>query len=506
MQVVARIAAAFRVSLPPNILFEWSTLAKLAEAVERARSIEPDETIRPAQRGRETPLSFAQQRLWVMARIEEPSESFNTERAFRLEGSLDTTALDKALIAIAARHDNLRGSFRMTADGAVETIAPECPGVLSLVDLRHLSQSRSKAALDTSLLAAHNRPFDLARGPLWAVCAIRLAGNKYVLHLAMHHIVSDDWSYQVLLRELSVLYSACLAGREDPLPALPVQYADYALWQRRWLTGERLEKQLAYWQDHLRGAPPLLKLPLDRPRQSGGKLHADMVRLHFDREITARLRRLSRESETTLFVTLLAAYAVLLSQYGNREDIVIGAALANRYPVETEALIGFFVNTLALRLQWRQGDSFRAIQACAHRAAINGFAHPDVPFDRVVQALDPDRSAPYSPVFQTLFVLQNVSRQELVLPGLTVAPMDLARPSAGSTFDLSLTLTETGGELRGALEFNSALFDIATIERMAAQFQAVLAGILQDPDAPPPRLGQFESPHREKSYAISGAQ
>jgi acyl carrier protein len=488
LQVVARIAAAFRVMLPPNCLFESSTLARLAEVVERARSIEADEAIRPASRGAETPLSLAQRRLWVLAEIEGPSETFNIVRAFRLEGFLDLAALERALAAISGRHDNLRASFRILDDSPLQVIAPEGASVLSFVDLRHVPEKRCKAALDASLSVAHGQRFDLANGPLWSVRVIRLAGNHQVLHLAMHHIISDDWSVQVLLRELSTIYSGCLTGLEDPLPELPVQYADYALWQRRWLAGERLAKQLDYWQDRLRGAPPLMELPLDRPRQAGGEFHAGMVRLRLDRELTTRLRRLSRESETTLFVTLLAAYAILLSRYGNPEDVVIGTALANRYPVETEALIGFFVNTLALRLQWREGATFREIQACAHRAAVNGYAHPDVPFDRIVEALQPDRSALHSPVFQTLFVLQNVPKQELVLPGLVTTPMDLERPSAGATFDLTLALRETGEELCGALEFNTALFDSSTIERMAADFETLLAGIAQEPNAAAERL------------------
>jgi len=488
LQVVARIAAAFRVMLPPNCLFECSTLARLAEAVERARSIEADEAIRPESRGAETPLSFAQQRLWLFAEIEGPSETFNIVRVFRLEGFLDPAALERALAAIGGRHDNLRASFRFLGGSPVQVIAPEYASVLSFEDLRHVPENRCKAALDASLRAAHSRHFDLAKGPLWSVRVIRLAGSHHVLHLAMHHIISDDWSVQVLLRELSTIYSGCLTGLEDPFPKLPVQYADYAVWQRRWLAGERLTKQLDYWQDHLRGAPPLAELPLDRPRQAGGEFHAGMVRLHLDRVLTTRLRRLSRESETTLFVTLLAAYAILLSRYGNPEDVVIGTALANRYPVETEALIGFFVSTLALRLQWREGAAFREIQACAYRAAVNGYAHPDVPFDRIVEALQPDRSALHSPVFQTLFVLQNVPKQELVLPGLVTTPVDLARPSAGNTFDLTLSLKETSGELCGALEFNAALFDTATIECMAAHFETLLAGIVQDPDAAAARL------------------
>ncbi|MGO8792953.1 MAG: condensation domain-containing protein [Terriglobia bacterium] len=482
LQVVTRIAAAFRVMLPPHCLFECSTLAKLAEAVERARSIEPDEVIRSEPRGTDTPLSLAQQRLWVLAGLEGPSETFNIVRAFRLEGSLHAAALERALAAIGRRHDNLRASFRILGGGPVQVIAPESASVLSFVDLRHVPESRRKVALDASLRVASSRCFDLASGPLWSVQAIRLAGNQHVLHLAMHHIIGDDWSVQVLLRELSIIYSRCLTGGEELLPELPVQYADYALWQRRWLVGERLAKQLEYWQGHLRGAPPLVELPLDRPRRAGGEFHAGMVRLHLDRELSTRLQRLSRESETTLFVTLLAAYAVLLSRYRNPEDVVIGTGLANRYPVETEALIGFFVNTLALRVQWQEGATFREIQACAHRAAVNGYAHPDVPFDLIVEALQPDRSALHSPVFQTLFVLQNVPKQELVLPGLATTPMDLERSSAGATFDLTLTLKETAGELCGALEFNAALFDTATIERMAAHFQTLLAGIVQNPD------------------------
>jgi amino acid adenylation domain-containing protein len=488
LQVVARIAAAFRLMLPPNCLFEYSTLARLAEAVEHARSIEADEAIRPASPGADTPLSFAQQRLWLFSEIEGPSETFNIVRAFRLDGFLDLAALEKTFAAIGSRHDNLRVSFRFFGNGPVQVIAPLYTSVLSFVDLQHVPENQSKAALDASLHLANSKRFYLANGPLWSVQVIRLAGNHHVLHLAIHHIIGDDWSVQVLLRELSTIYNAYLTGVEDPFPKLPVQYADYAAWQRRWLAKERLTKQLDYWRNHLRGAPPLVELPLDRPRRAGGEFHAGMVRLHLDRELTTRLQRLSRESETTLFVSLLAAYAILLSRYGNPGDVVIGTALANRYPVETEALIGFFVSTLALRLQWREGAAFREVQACAHRAAVNGYAHPDIPFDRIVEVLQPDRSSLHNPIFQTLFVLQNVPKQELVLPGLVTTIVDLARPSAGNTFDLTLSLKEIGGELCGAMEFNTALFDTVTIERMAEHFKTLLTGIVQDPDSTAGRL------------------
>jgi len=482
LQVVARIAAAFRVRLPPNCLFECPTLARLAERVEHARSLDGEEAIRPAAQGTGAPLSFTQQRLWVLAGMEGPSEAFNLVRAFRLEGSLDATALERALAVIARRHDNLRVSFRILSDGPAQVIAPECPGVLSFVDLRHIAERRRQVALDATLRAASSRRFDLTQGPLWHVQAIRLAGNHHVLHLAFHHIISDDWSVQVFLRELSAIYRACLKGRENSLPELPVQYADYSRWQRRWLAGVRLASQLDYWRDHLRDAPPVVKLPLNHPRQAGGEFRAALVPLQLGRDLSTRLRRLSRESETTLFVTLLATYAVLLSKYGNPPDVVIGTGLANRYPVETEGVIGFFVNTLPLRLRWREGASFREILACAHRAAVNAYAHPDVPFDRIVEALEPDRSAFHSPIFQTLIELQNVPRQKLDLPGLVATPLDLARPSAGATFDLTLSLKEVAGEMDGKLEFNAALFDAATIERMAAHFETLLAEIVQHPD------------------------
>jgi hypothetical protein len=458
--------------------------------VERARSLEPDERMEPTSRPAETPLSPAQQRLWAVAGMDEPGEAFDMVRAFRLEGVLDAAALDRALAAIGRRHEILRASFPMVGGRPVQRIAPACPEVLSFMDLRHLPEGRRQAALEAALGAGRGPRFDLASGPLWRVRVIRLAGNRHVLHLAMHHLISDDWSVQVLLRELSAAYRATLAGERDPgreLPPLPAQYADYAAWQERWLAGERRSRQLGYWVEHLRGASPLL-LPLDHPRQVSGGFRAGRVPLCLGGELTARLRRLSRESETTLFATLLAAYALLLRRQGNPEDVVIGTALANRHPVETEALIGFFVNTLALRVQWRAGATFREILACAHRAAVNGHAHPDVPFDRVMEALRPSRSSLHAPLLQAMLVLQDDSRQGLALPGLTVTPMELARPSAGATFDLTLSLREASGELRGALEFDAALFEPSTARRMAAQLEALLAAIARDSDAPAARL------------------
>jgi amino acid adenylation domain-containing protein len=482
LQATARIAAVFRVALPPNCLFECATLARLGQRVEGARSIDADEVLCPQPHGTQLPLSLAQQRMWLLAALDGLSDACNIVRAFRLEGVLNPMALQRALAALGRRHDNLRATFRMVGDSVLQVIAAEIPSVLSFVDLRHVPQNRCQAALDTSLRAAHAQCFDLARGPLWSVRVMRLAEHRHVLHLALHHVIGDDWSVQVLLRELATLYGASLAGTADPLPELPVQYTDYAHWQRRWLTAERSTTQIGYWQDHLRNAPPLTQLPLDRPRETGRRFQAGSVRLHFDRDLTTRLRRLSREAETTLFITLLAGYAVLLSRYGNPPDIVIATVVANRYPVETEALIGFFVNTLALRLKWCEGATFREIQTHAQRSAVNGLAHPDVPFDQIIEALQPVRSSLYSPVFQTLFVLQNIPQQELVLPGLVSTPLDLARPSAGANFDLTLSLQECDGELRGALEFDATLFDSITIERMATHFGTLLAAIVQSPD------------------------
>jgi amino acid adenylation domain-containing protein len=486
MQVVARVATSFHALLHANCLFEAPTLAQLAEVVERARRMDRDEAIVPAPRTGPAPLSLAQQRLWVLARMQSQGEVFNMVRTFQLDGPLDLWVLAKALAGIGSRHDNLRASFPIVNGEPVQTIAPSYAGVLSVVDGQDVPEPH----------------FDLERGPLWSVQVVRLSETRHVLHLAIHHMISDDWSVQVLLGELSDRYSALVAGRDAAPAQLAVQYADYARWQRRWLTGERLTRQLDYWLEQLRGAPPLLELPLDRPRRAGN-FHAGSARLRLDSELTARLRLLSRESETTLFVTLLAAYALLLSRYGNPEDVVIGTAAANRYPVETEPLIGFFLNTLALRLRWREGATFREIQACAHQAAVGGYAHPDVPFDRIVEALQPDRNAPHSPVFQALFVLQNVPRQELALQGLAATPAYLDRPSAGATFDLTLSLKETGGELHGALEFNAALFDAPTAERMAAHFETLLRAIVENPDSSAERLPMITA--EERSGLLRGS-
>jgi len=484
MQAAARIADSFRVTIHPDCLFETPTLAQLAETVERARRLEADDLIRPVPRDTEIPLSLAQQRLWVLDQMDGPSAVFNMVRVFRLEGPLNLPALEEALAATAGRHENLRSSFPVSHGGPVQAVASKCTNVLHFVDLSAVSEDRREATLDAFLNDAHAQCFDLATGPLWRVRVIRLAENSHLLHLAMHHIISDDWSIQVLLREVSVRYQGLVAGRPDQISELAVQYADYACWQRRWLTGERLALQLDYWRKQLRGAPPLVALPLDRARRDAGEFQPGMVRLHLDAGLVAGLRRLARESETTLFVTLLAAYAALLSRYGNAADVVIGTGVANRYPVETEALIGFFVNILALRLRWQPGATFRELQACAHRVAVGSYAHPDVPFDQVVDALPLDRSAFYSPVFQTLFVLQNIPGQELVLTGLTATAVELERTTAGATFDLTLSLKDAGGPLHGALEFNAALFDTSTIERLAADFRTLLAGIVQNPDAP----------------------
>jgi amino acid adenylation domain-containing protein len=483
MQAAARIADSFRVMVRPNVLFEAPTLAQLAKAVEGARRNQADAVIQSVPRDTEIPLSLAQSRLWIIDQMDGPSAIFNMVRVFRLKGPLNLPALDEALAGIGRRHENLRTSFSMSDAGAVQIVAPDYTSVLCFEDLSKVPENRRESALDALLNGAHTLCFDLAGGPLWRVRLIRVAENSHVLHLAMHHIISDGWSIQVLLRELSAHYSGLVSGNMDPIPELAVQYSDYARWQRRWLTGERLEQQLDYWRQQLREAPALVELPLDRARREYGEFQPGMVRLQFDAGLAAELRRLARDSETTLFVTLLAAYAALLAQFGNAGDVVIGTAVANRYPVETEALIGFFVNTLPLRLRWQPGASFRELQACAHLAAMGAYAHPDVPFDRIVDALQLVRSPSHSAVFQTLFVFQNVPKQELALAGSTATEVELERPTAGATFDLTLSLKDADGTLHGALEFNAALFDFSTMERMASDFGTLLTTVVQNPDA-----------------------
>jgi amino acid adenylation domain-containing protein len=425
-------------------------------------------------------LSFAQQRLWFLDQFEPDSPLYNVAKAFMIRGALDVTALRQALEAIIARHEALRTTFVAEDGNPVQVIGEPGAVPLSVSELSALPDAERESELHRQLTREVRRPFDLAHGVMLRGALYRLSPEEHVLLLTMHHIASDAWSMGVLLRELGALYGAFATHEPPSLPALPIQYADYAVWQRHWLQGKALEKQLAYWRQQLGDVPHLLELPTDRPRPAVQSYRGSRHPLVVSPTVTDQLKTLSRQEGITLFMTLLAAWQLLLHRYTGQADISVGSPTAGRTRVETEPLIGFFVNTVVLRTDVSGDPTFRELLQRVRQVAMGAYAHQDIPFEKLVAELQPDRTLSHSPLFQVFFAFQNVPRLPLDLPGLVVSPVEV--DSGTAKFDLSLYLWEAEGGLRGALEYNTDLFDQTTIARMAGHFPTLLAGIAAAPD------------------------
>ncbi|HKV07315.1 MAG TPA: amino acid adenylation domain-containing protein [Thermoanaerobaculia bacterium] len=485
-RMLSRVRSALGVDLPLRSLFEEPTLEGMAALIERARreaSGTQAPPIVPVPRDGAIPLSFAQQRLWFLDQLEPGSFAYNIAGGLRLTGTLDVSALARTLSEIVRRHESLRTTFGTGEDGEpVAVIAPPAPFDLPVHDLTHLpAEERERAALALAT-AEVQRPFDLARGPLFRLTLARLSETEHAMIVAMHHIVSDGWSIGILVRELGALYAAFTADRPSPLPELPVQYADYAAWQRQWLSGEVLEAQVRWWADHLAGAPPVLELPTDRPRPAVQTHRGGQVFLEIGAELSERLEATGRRLGVTPFMTLLGAFAVLLSRYSGQRDVVAGSPIANRNHEEVEDLIGFFANTLVLRtnLDAQGGDPlFSDLAAKVRETALGAYAHQDLPFERLVDELQPERNLSHSPVFQVMFALQNVPAQGLELPGLTLGPLPVE--SGRAQFELNLTMIPTDRGLISRIDYNADLFDAATAARMIGHYRHLLAGIAEDP-------------------------
>jgi amino acid adenylation domain-containing protein len=426
------------------------------------------------------PLSFAQQRLWFLDQLEPDSVVYNIPTAFRLTGLLDVAALEKSLNNIVQRHEALRTIFSVVEGQPVQIIAPTLTLPLPVIDLRNLPEAERDAEAQRLAIEEARRPFDLGRGSLLRATLLRLEDEEHVLLLTMHHIVSDGWSMGVFFQELSALYKALSTGKPASLPELPIQYVDFAVWQRGWLQGETLETQLLYWREHLAGAPPLLTLPTDHPRPPLPTYQGAYRSLELPQALSKSLKTLSHQEGGTLFMTLLAAFKVLLYRYTGQEDVLVGTPIANRTRTELEGLIGFFVNTLVLRTDLSGNPTFRELLGRVHEVALGAYAHQDLPFEKLVEELQPERDMSFSPLFQVMFVFQNAPRQPLELPGLTVSRW---RVDFGtSKFDLTLSIVEEGERLRATLEYNTNLFDAGTIERMVEHYERLLEGIVADPD------------------------
>nr|QEO74680.1 condensation domain-containing protein [uncultured bacterium] len=425
------------------------------------------------------PLSFAQQRLWFLDQLEPNTSVYNIPDTHYFNGPLNLRALERSLSEIVRRHEILRTTFQTVEGEPVQVIAEAQPQQLEVIDLSELPEAEREATAQRMANEETEQPFDLTRGPLFRFRLLRLGEEQHILLLTMHHIISDGWSLGVLGRELAALYEAYSTGRGSPLAELGIQYADFAVWQREWLQGEVLEKQLAYWREQLGGELPVLELITDRPRPPVQTYRGTAVDLELSPEVRERLKQVGRESEATLFMTLLAGFNVLLWRYTQQQEILVGSPIANRNRAELEGLIGFFVNTLVLRSKLNAQMSFREFLAQVRETTLGAYGHQDVPFEKLVEELQPERSLNRQPLFQVLFTLQ--AAEELKLGGLELNWMDIK--SDVTKFDLSLFMTETETGLYSWFEYNSDLFDGSTVARMLQHFHTLLEEIAANPDA-----------------------
>ncbi|AFY82809.1 non-ribosomal peptide synthetase [Oscillatoria acuminata] len=425
------------------------------------------------------PPSFAQQRLWFIDRLGVTKAVYNIPAAVRLTGELDVLALENSLQAIVDRHEVFRTGFALAEGELVQAIAPTVEFTLNRINLQHLPESSREAQGRQLAETDASQGFDLSRPPLLRGTLIQLDRCDWILLLTMHHIISDGWSIGVLIRELSTLYAAFSQGKPSPLPELPIQYADFALWQRDWLQGEVLEAQLSYWKQQLGGTLPMLDLPGDRPRSPVQTFPGASHSFRLPKALSDSLQALSQQQGVTLYMTLLAAFNILLGRYSGQGDILIGSPIANRTSQELEPLIGFFVNTLVLRTDVSDNSSVVDLLARVRNIALDAFAHQDLPFEKLVEALQPERDLSRTPLFQVMFVLQNAPMSVVQLPGVCMTPVELH--SGTAKFDLTLYVTETEGGLKANLEYNRDLFTPATVARMGEHFHNLLTAIAANP-------------------------
>jgi len=460
--------------------FSEQKLALLASILDK-EGIRPQlAPVKRIPRDGELPLSFAQRRLWLLDQLEPHTATYNIPSWYRLKGKLNVAAFEQSLTEIVRRHEALRTCF-LTVDGRpVQKIASPGPLQVSVVDLQGLPEVvREEEAARLAMLHAQ-QPFDLGKAPLLRASLLKLSPEEHVLLFNIHHIACDGWSLGVFEREFSVLYKAFVQGKASPLPELPIQYADYAVWQQEWLQGKVLQTQLDYWKEKLRGSPPFLQLPTDHPRPPFQTYSGPTVSWVLSAELTEGLRTLSRREGVTLFVTLLAAFQVLLLRYTGQEDIIVGTPIANRTRAEIEGLIGVFMNTLVMRSDLSGNPSFRELLRRAQETALGAYAHQDLPFEKLVEELNPERDLSRSPLFQVLLALQNTQMQPLELSGLE--PRRMLASSGTSKFDLSVYAYERPKGLSCDWEFNTDLFNADRIERMAGHLRVLLEGIAAHPE------------------------
>ena len=482
-RLVSRVREAFGVEVPLRRLFDQPTVAGLAESLEAGLRERQPGGVPPLERvprDRPLPLSFAQQRLWFLHEMKPDVPAYNVHFALRLIGALDVSVLQAAFSEIVKRHEVLRTTFELVDGQPVQRIALPRPVRVDRVDLAALPEPVRESAVLAWTQSEARHCFDLGRGPLLRMVLLQLGDEEHVLLVTMHHIVTDGWSNVVLSREFAALYEALSAGRTPVLPEVPIQYADFASWQRGWLQGEVLEQQLSYWRKQLGGDPPLLELPTDRPRPRRKSWCGGRERIELSATLSEALRALSRREDVTLFMLLLAALKTLLYRYTGQEDVIVGCGIANRPRAELEGLIGFFVNTLALRTDLSNNPTFRELLARVREVTLGAYTHQDLPFEKIIEELQPERQGYHAPLCRVMFALQNVPGEGLPLAELRVAP--LATGTGTSKSDLMFTLRDSAAGLAGSMEYDADLFEGSSIVRLLAHFSAILEGVVSDPE------------------------
>lgn len=512
-QLVSRIRSACHVELPLRALFDAPTIAGLAARIDRHQVDAPhvagdtdqgEQAIAIVRRPRDSMAraSFAQQRLWFLSQLAPESAFYNLPTAARLRGPLDVTALQRSLSEILRRHESLRTVFQSVDGQPMQVIQEPWNVALERVDLGNLPRDQRQESLRNLMQTESRLPFDLARGPLFRATLYRLSdeprgpNEEHVLLLCMHHIVSDGWSMGVLCAELARIYAAFAAGRAHDLPDPSLQYADFAVWQREHLEDDSMNEQLSWWQQQLAGASARLELPTDRPRPSEPSFRGALASVRFSADMTRRLQEISQAENVTLFMTLLASFQALLGRYARQTDVCVGTPVAHRTHQELEGMIGFFANTLVLRTDLSGDPSFRELLGRVREVTLGAYAHQDLPFEKVVDALAPLRTRQTSPLFQVALVLQNAPLELSAASDVTITPLDVDNGTA--KYDLTLLVSERQGQLVGSLEYSTDLFDPPTIERLLSAWHALLEDALRDVTQPLSRLAWLSSADRQE--------
>ncbi|MEW6735279.1 MAG: amino acid adenylation domain-containing protein, partial [Acidobacteriota bacterium] len=482
-QLISRVRKVFEIDFPLRNLSEAPILATLAERIEKARTTAQDlnlSPILPVSRDVAIPVSFAQQRLWFLEQLRPGSVFYNLSTAIHIRGQLNVIALERSLQEIIHRHEILRTAFVNQDGQPYQIIATSTTQRIPIIDLRELSLIDRDSEAQRLTSEDARQPFDLECGPLLRSSLVWLAKNEYLCILSMHHIVCDDWSIGIFIREMTLLYEAYSQAKPSPLAKLPLQYADFAHWQRSWLPTSLLPQQLAYWLQQLADIPEL-KLPTDRPRQGENVFRGKHQSLGVPKNLYVELRKLSQQTETTLFMTLLAAFGTLLYRYTGQDDIVIGAPIANRNKTEVEGLIGVFINQLVMRIDLSGNPTFRELLRRVRKMTLEAYDNQDLPFDELVAALQPKRTLNYLPLIQVQFDLHNTPTQSIELPNLTLTPIEIERGAV--QFDLVILLSEMAETLRGTVGYNTDLFNDKTIAQLIDDYKTVLEQVVTNPDA-----------------------